>query len=300
MTDKNSSPINMLSVILGGDAVVRPQLELDTDKDIAWWESLSYDWKIAIVYNHNYNYQRLGLSIIRNFDVIINDIDNGKRTEKKAFLAECKGITNFICSFYEGHRIQDLSPIHFLENIEKLYCKYIEVKNIQTIGCLTKLRLVQLHQTNLTSLLVFESLTQLEHLNVEGTKITNLQGIEKLHKLEFIDFNNTNVTSLEPLRNLSNVRHIKCFNTGIYDLEPIRELKMLKDFHCFSNRVDSIAVLADFFHLENVNFSRTNITDLLPLKNSVNLKQIRIKGTAISQDNLQSIKSFLPLVSVVT
>lgn len=276
-------------------------LPIDFDCALAWWKSLSHDWKTAMMYNHNYNYGRLGSRKITDFDSVIKYVEFDNIGNQEIFFAECKAITVFICSFYDdAYFIEDLSPIYFLENIERLYCKYIKIKNIDTVGSLLNLKLAELHATDIKSLRTLSELKKLEHLAVEGTKISSLEGIEGLSKLKHLNIAMTQVSTLEPLRTLENLEYLSCLRTNISSLEPIRKLGKLKTIHCYSNQVNNLDALENLKYLENVNFSNTLVTDIIPLKNSRGLRQITIKGTRISNNNIAILKGLLPDVTIAT
>lgn len=282
-----------------GDVGIDLPQPVDISEALTWWGSLNGDWKTAMIYNHNYNYGRLGSGKITDFESVIKDVEFASTDNQKIFFAECKAIKVFICSFYnDTYRIDDLSPIYFLENIEKLYCKYIKVQNIEAVGLLLNLKLAELHATDLKSLGVLRELKKLEHLTIEGTKINSLEGLEGLIELKHLNVGMTQISTLEPLRALKNLEYLSCFQTNISSLEPIGKLEKLKTLHCYSIRVGNLNMLENFNYLENVNFSNTQVTDITPLKNNRSLRQITIKGTRVPNDNIEIVKGLLPGVII--
>lgn len=197
------------------------QLLESNDDDINWWINLNYDWKIIIVYNHHRN-STTSITKIINFDSIITTINNYTKIKLKKFLAECKLMTIFHCSCYETYFIQDLKPISYLENLERLYCQGLQIINEQSISSLKNLTFIDFRGSNLDSLEMLAKIKGLEDLYIQRTKIKSLKGIENLTFLKKINFSNTYVDSIEHLKNAINLEYLSCFQTYVYDLEPLR------------------------------------------------------------------------------
>jgi|GEM_PF-4819076 len=274
------------------------QLLESDDNDTDWWINLSHDWKVIVVYNHHREYSRSGVSKIDDFDSIINTINEYDKVQLGNFLVECKLLTSFHCSCYNTYYIKDLSPVYFLENLERLYCHDLQINNAQSISSLKKLKFIDFRRSNLNSLEMLADLQGLEDLYVEQTEIKSLKGIENLTNLKKINFSITSVNSLEYLKDSIKLEYLSCFQTCIQDLEPLRNLQNLKTIFLYSTRINNLNVFEQFRNIDNINVSNTEVVDLLSLRNSTNLYKITIKGTAVPPENSDILKALIPNVEI--
>ena len=75
-----------------------------------------------------------------------------------------------------------------------LHNKGVETKDLELIGELTSLEVLELDSNNITTIQDLDKLTKLEELNLSLNKITKIEGLEKLTNLQKFNLNNSKAT----------------------------------------------------------------------------------------------------------
>jgi hypothetical protein len=268
------------------------------EEDLLWWNTLTYEWKILVIHNHNNQYRRFSNTPIDNYDLVLRQISNYNRLQLKGFIKEVRELVQFFCSFNGGPMIGSLLPISHLANIKHLSAHNIYPKNFEAIKWLNNLTFIDLAGSDIESVEVLSKLYHLEHVNISRTPLKSLRGLENLHNLKHLNFSSTAIDSLAPLRNLINLEYLSFFQTGVKDLLPLSELNNLKTLYCYSTRVNCLEGIKHLENLELFNLSNTGVTDFLPIKNNHNLKRLVIKGMYNLPINLARIQELLPAMVI--
>jgi Leucine-rich repeat (LRR) protein len=90
---------------------------------------------------------------------------------------------------------------------------------------LEKVKGLNLHYKNLTSVKGLEKLTQLTHLRLDNNKLTNVKGLEKLTQLRVLNIRGNQLTNVKGLEKLTQLRSLSLRNNPELTKAQIAELQ---------------------------------------------------------------------------
>ena len=113
-----------------------------------------------------------------------------------------------------------------------LHNKGVETKDLELIGELTSLEVLELDSNNITTIQGLDKLTKLRVLALKSNKITTIQGLEKLAKLEVLELSYNYITKIKGLDklikdNLINLVRLDLTKNNI----PEKEIEQFKINH---------------------------------------------------------------------
>lgn len=267
---------------------------LNQDSDIIWWKKLSYDWKIIMLYNHNYEYRLFSSGRIKDFNSVLEEIKHYNKFELKKFIDELKEIKDCFFNFDTSLLITDFKPLENFLRIERLFLNGMRCCNLETMPTLESVKFLDAKNSALNSLLNISKFKNLEHLDIHNTHISSLNGIEELKKLNFLNASDTDIDSLKGLENLKNLKYLSIFRTEIKNLDTIGKLENLRIIYAYSTNIRDLNKLAELKSLVKININNTSINDLLPLKENHNLQEVAAKGTNVTLENAEKLKALMP------
>jgi hypothetical protein len=173
-----------------------------------------------------------------------------------------------------------LRAVAALPNLESLWASGVGSTAAKSIGRMTNLRRLVVHDLRASDFTPLTTLTCLESLAVAGSsKIGSLDGLEGLATLrELILFDCSSYSSVEPLRALMSMETL-CLEGGFS--------KML--------RIASLAPLSGLHRLVRLRLASLRVEDglLRPLRELTNLRSVFIAKT-FDPDELRSLAAALP------
>jgi len=95
--------------------------------------------------------------------------------------------------------LTNLSGLPYFKDLEILVVTHHQIRNVQPLQALTKLKSLFLFNNEIESLEGIEELTDLEQLYVQSNKISSLKPLQKLTRLKEVYVNNNLIASLEGL-----------------------------------------------------------------------------------------------------
>ena len=197
-------------------------------KDIAWWNSLSLEWKATLIKN-----------LIDDIDSDIDDqqiVDNFSNSNLR--LLDILAIEKLSISY---RLASDLTPVFKLDKLEDFYIippnddrlgysgvpDFIYIYPKQLRSKVKKLMFCMpiFFDGNFNSL---EDFINLETIEFQACRINSLDGIEKLDKLKYAYLDQDNFYSdLSPLKGLK-LKELDISFTEVFDLSPLANITTLE------------------------------------------------------------------------
>lgn len=176
----------------------------------SWWSQLSEPWKEAFGSQTTIDnaptteqlHRLIGLST-----VVVKDIALYEINPMKEFIR----LREFEAT---SANIRSLSPLHFLDYLEKLRISRNPITDLNGLSSLKELKELDISNTPIVELKGLSSLRELERLNCSGTQIKNLVGLANLTQLQHLDCSNTAIKKLDEVSSLS-LQTLNCYNTRI-------------------------------------------------------------------------------------
>lgn len=178
--------------------------------------------------------------------------------------------------------ISDLDPLSRLTKLKDVNISNTQVNDLLPLRNLSNLEMLNCSNTMIRSLDALKYAINLNELYCQNTQIPNLEPLRNLTKLDKLYFFNTAVSSLEPIANLTALREIRGEKTKITDLKPISELKNLIFLDIPNTEVNSLSPLSGLIALERIDFSNTPVANLNGLQGLRKLKLITLNNTAVA------------------
>lgn len=180
--------------------------------------------------------------------------------------------------FFDGTKVNDLSPLAELKNLELLLLNKGD------------------HVTDLTPL---EELKNLRWLKLQGIQDCDLAPLAKLSNLMDLDLRRTKVTDLSPLAQLQNLNSLNLNGTQVSDFSPLAKMKNLKTLQLMGTNLSDLSPIAELKNLEVLYLVDTQLSDLSPLAELNNLKVLQLDSNQASEERVQEIRLTHPNVNVV-
>jgi internalin A len=119
--------------------------------------------------------------------------------------------------FLGAGKLDDLSPIAELKNLESLRASLNRVTDLKPLAKLTKLDRLDLGHTRVIDISPLSSLTAMTELELDDTPVVDLKPLAECVKLERLSIQRTNVKKLAPLTTLVNLKFLYVSGAPIED-----------------------------------------------------------------------------------
>ena len=145
---------------------------------------------------------------------------------------------------YDGNaKLDDLTPLIPLINLQLLYISRTNVSNLYPLAGLKNLQFLGMSRTRVSDLTPLAKLTNLQTLDISSTNISNLVALCGLENLQNLFVSNTKISDLRPLLGLKHLNQLDLSSTLITELTPLANLGTLTWLDISSTEVNDIAAL---------------------------------------------------------
>lgn len=180
----------------------------------------------------------------------------------------------------------------------------LEVKNLHTLGYLTKLKKLRLCGGRYISLNPLSKLSDLEEIELKDNReIRNLTPFESLTKLKSIrihaDYGVHQIESLYPLRNLKNLESLFITGSFIDDLDPLQNCTKLRDIGLVRSKVKDPAPIAKLPELETVYLGDSSLETVAPFTKTPKLQELYIANTNVPEEKIAALKKARPEIEII-
>ena len=191
-----------------------------------------------------------------------------------------------------------IAHIRNILNLERIdLSSYKNINDLEPLSRLTKLKEVNIANTQINNLAPLRNLSNLEILNCSGTEASSLEPIKYAINLRELYCQNTQISSLDAIRNFSKLDKLYFFNTPISSLEPIAGLTTLRELRGEASKITDLSPLKSLSNLNFLDIPNTPISDLKPLSSLIQLERLDFSNTQVSNLNgLQGLRKLKNLI----
>lgn len=125
-------------------------------------------------------------------------------------------------------KLDDLSPIKGLTQIESLRASATLIKDLTPLSGLTKLDRLDIGRTPVSDLAPLASLVNLTEIQIDDTEVTDLTPLASLKKLNVVLLKRTRVSDVSPLKGLRELKHVYIEGSLVKDTTPLLGIPNLK------------------------------------------------------------------------
>lgn len=283
-------------------------------KEIAWWTSLSPEWK-KILGDKNALRKYPNVKDIENLAFTFDlDLSSSKITDIKPLskikelrklnisntaidditpLDSCRILGELNIS---NSKVRDITTIAHLKSLRKLYMNNLELKDITPVAGLTKLLELEASDNQINDLSPLSKLENLEKLNLSVNKIFKIDPLKGLIKLTDLRLGKNEIEGIDALSGLTDLIRLDLFNNKVPSLVPIRNHIKIAFLYIDFNPIKDLSPISRFGYLTHLSIEHTPIMDLSPISNSTTMSYLNIVGTEIASlsavDKFNVIKEF--------
>jgi len=203
-------------------------------------------------------------------------------------------------------RIQHVSQISFLYQVEELDLDNNELYNLEGIEKLSQLKVLNVSGNHLTRIDELAALSGLRDLNLSRNLSFNLRVLHKLpnlntlslaqslyhasdlgnlgemESLQQLDVSGNQIDDLYQLSQLKRLTKLAAANNHIQFLHPLTDLSKLQDLDLSNNRISDLEPLLKLKDLQKLNLKDNDIYNIAPLKKLKGLEQLNLAGNKLS------------------
>lgn len=205
----------------------------------------------------------------------------------------------------------DLSYLSQLTKLKKISISGYTPKNYKPLSNLKNLEVLNLSfdydvanypdGERLTDISSMESLENLVELDLYGQPVIDISPLSKMTKLRKLNlekrYTSEKTVDISALKNLCNLEELELSYNDIEDLSPLKNCTKIKKLYLWDNKIKDISALSSMKNLTYLVLGdyQYEITDLSPLFNLKELKEIRMGYWADSEDDdIVELKNRLP------
>ncbi|MEL7535099.1 MAG: hypothetical protein AAFN10_27600, partial [Bacteroidota bacterium] len=182
-------------------------------------------------------------------------------------------------------RLEELKTVQVvapLNRLRKLQLDRTQIKALEALEDLQDLESISLTHTNVRDIKPLGHLTELQSLHIDHCPISDLSPLKQLRKLQHLSFAHTEVGQVDALYELFDLEKLHCHHTSIRDIAPLRKLKQLKTLHISHTPLANANPIRSMDSLQSLDLSYTRISEINALKSLNNLTALRLSYAPIS------------------
>jgi len=238
---------------------------------------------IAENYEVNKNYKELrrsDLKKITNLNFKKYLFEDGKKYDF-SILLEMPNLTRLDIDFGENIKLEDYSVLKNLNKLEALYISNVNNDDVKNLAGLTSLKQLSIHDS--------KDLTSAEFLN-------NMQQLTCLGL-----YNVPNFHDYQPLKKLSGLESLSVSNVNNDDAKNIAGITSLKELNIYDSKdltnIEFLSIMEQLVYLKLNNVP--NVHDYKPLKHLVNIKELYLIHSGLTEKDLNSLPEMDSVESLI-
>ena len=166
--------------------------------------------------------------------------------------------------------VSDLSPLSGL-GLEKLRAAHNEITSLAPLAGCEKLTELNVNNNKLSSLEGCEEMIKLTALSAAGNRIQDISGIRSCALLEELQLSNNEISDISALDNdFEELAVLDISDNSVSDLSALAACSKLKAIAAANNRISSLNGLEEKPELAAVLLYGNEVSDISPLKGSLN------------------------------
>ena len=282
----------------------------DFEKDWQWWLGLKFEWKVYLL-KHGLELKTIDYEWKRTTEVtgcIIRTIDTKFVIKKLEIdLLDKNVMRNLVervveistLELPEDNKIDDISPIAYLKNLEVLELKSNNVQDLSPLRNLKNIKKLNLDwNSSISNFELLKNLKQLTYLSLEGNSIRNIDFLKDLTNLTYLNISNNHISDISVLSNLKELRTLGIYTNDIVDISALEKLDKLTEIILLMNKIKDISPLEKLICLEHLDLYNNEIENITPLVNLHKLEFLDIQGNNLSDNDVRWLKKKIPFCKI--
>ncbi|EAH1024915.1 LPXTG cell wall anchor domain-containing protein, partial [Listeria monocytogenes] len=165
-----------------------------------------------------------------------------------------------------------------------------KITDLNSLAGLSKLRILEANDNQLSDISALANVTSLHQLRLAGNQIKQLNGVSNLINLETIELSNNQITDISPVSGLKNLIGLGIDYNDISDLSPIAGLAKLSHLTADNNQISDLSPISSLGAMEIMRLDGNQISDVTPIANLANLNYV-----FLAENQISDISSLQPL-----
>lgn len=191
----------------------------------------------------------------------------------------------------------EFENLHTLQNLTDLNLSRTPIKDTRPIGSLKRLESLKIRGANeLVEIEGLIELTNLTTLDLHYSEINTLLKVSVNENIKSINLYGSEIKSIEGLDRFQNLMDLNIGSNLITKIQGLDNLKNLKRLNLSSNRIKKIEGLENLENLEILDLSDLEIFKIEGLSNLKNLKKINLSENQIEKIDFPESLSNLELI----
>src|ERR1700691_4008342 len=192
----------------------------------------------------------------------------------------------------KNNRLSGIGPLRGLTRLRSLDVSDTQVSDLAPLAGLSALQTLDVSDTQVSDLSPLAGLSALQTLYVWRTKVSDLAPLTGLSALQTLNVSRTNVSDLAPLACLSALQTLDVVRTQVSDLAPLAGLSALHALDVSDTQVADLAPLAGLSALQTLDVSGTQVGDLAPLAGLSALQTLDVSLTQVTD-----LSALVPMIA---
>lgn len=252
------------------------------------------------------------LTKLQNLYLGFNQI---RSLENLNYLTELKGLS------LRGNKIIQIKNLENLRQLEYLYLGFNRISTINNLENLIQLKCLHLESNGIGWIKNLKISSTLQDLNLSSNLIRKIENLERFTQLQSLDLGHNKITKIENINVLRHLQNLYLDHNKITKIGNINRLYKLKQLSLSYNQITKIENLEEFSELKYLNLAGNQISkienlesnskiryllignqieDITYLQNLKNLYCVDLRQNQIKDLHLNTIKSIIPPITVLT
>lgn len=225
--------------------------------------------------------------IILNDETGIPDTNLYQKVLKKADMnkdgiltrTEAEAVTEIDAAYAD---ISNIKGIEYLSNLQKLKLAHNQITDIRPLAALEKLTMLRLRENQIEDISSIGNMSSLEWLDLGQNSIEDISTVGNLINVWYLALDGNSIKDISSLAALPKLKNLYIRGNQIGDLSPIRGILTLKDLDASENGITDIEPVSTLTQLIDLTLMNNQIEDLEPLRNLSKLWGLDLTGNSIS------------------
>ncbi len=179
--------------------------------------------------------------------------------------------------------VSDLSPLRECTGLRELYADRNQIASLSALSGCGKIETINVNRNELTNLDGCQDMIKLKTLQAAGNHLTDISGIRNCSVLQTLMLSENEITDISALsNNFVDLKVLDISDNQVQDISALSGCVSLAAFAADNNKLTSVNALAEKHGLYGVFVSNNALTDITPLRDSMdNLSYLDIGNNSV-------------------
>lgn len=182
----------------------------------------------------------------------------------------------------DNQKIKNIDALAFFRNLKRLNLNFNLIKDIQSLGQLTKLTVLSAQNNRIQDISALKELKNLQWLNLYSNAISDISCLTSLTELANLTLWDNGISDINSLERLEKLTSVNLGRNFIKDISPLKNCKKLKELWLYGNPLTNPEIISGLGEsLETLSIAKCNLSDIQFLENCNHLQTLVIFDNAI-------------------